>query len=160
MSPIRLAAVLAALALFVAGPVQAATTNTYDSGSTSDNIALSCKDLSITASGTNAGKLSATCNKSSGGSVVGNSTSIDMDDLVYCYVTTNLGPVIYFGTDSYDGSISGWSVSASSSGKKYNMGGTCNMDDGSSGTSVLDISETGTSASSGLKNTAGKLEKR
>ena len=159
MSPIRLAAVLAALALFVAGPVQAATTNTYDSGSTSDNIALSCKDLSITASGTNAGKLSATCNKSSGGSVVGNSTSINMDDLVYCHVFAT-GPVIYFGTTTYAGSISGWSVSTSSSGKKYNMGGTCNMDDGSSGTSVLDISETGTSASSGLKNNAGKLEKR
>ena len=148
---------VAAFALALTAPVatlaSTVTTSGYDQDSTSEDIAVSCRALQI---GSSNGVLSGECNKTSSGAVSPDSTSIDLDDVIYCVMATS-GPALAWGTTSYDGSIAGWSVSTDSVGDDYVVSGKCAMTGAdTTPTTYLDIGDT----TNGLKNSDGDLEKR
>ena len=151
------AAAVAAFALALAAPVatlaSTVTTSGYDQDSTSEDIAVSCRALQI---GSSNGVLSGECNKTSSGAVSPHNTSIDLDDVIYCEMATS-GPALAWGTTSYDGSITGWSVSTDSVGDDYVVSGKCAMTGAdTTPTTYLDIGDT----TNGLKNSDGGLAKR
>ena len=146
---------LALLALAVAPLAQASsvTTGGYSASSTSDDIALSCKDVSV---GASSGLVEATCNDGSGTA----STSYDLDNAVYCAPgtwgsVTTMG--LHWGTTVYSGEIREWSVTTSSTGTDYIVSGKCYMTGASTAdTTTLDLGDT----TNGLKNTGGVLGAR
>ena len=156
MKMMRIAAVLAALALGLTGPTRATTTtvttDTYTVGSTSADIALSCKELSIGASD---GVVSGGCNRSDG---VVFGSSVDLDDLVKCALGATEGSaVIVWATAGLPGhTIGSWSVSLDSTGDDYIVTAKCRRGGRVYDASSLDLGDT----TDGLKNERGKLKSR
>ena len=153
----RLVAALVALAgLALTGPTAATTvtSNRYDALSTSSDIARSCRELSIAATGV----LSAKCNKSSSGSVELHDTTIDMSDNTDCTGNATDGYSLAWATSaSFDGNVINASVSLSSTGNDYIASGQCKpTGEDASPASTLDLSDT----TNGLENDSGSLDKR
>ena len=161
MRPAFLAALAATLVL--ATPAQAVatttyTTNLYDATSTSDDIALSCKELSVVSS---TGVLSATCNyEDSSGTVTTNSTTIDLDDVFYCRkVAGRMRRLLTWGSPpaNAEPAPESWQAGVSSNGKDYRTDAVCPIPNSSirprSGADLGDTSD-------GLENNAGSLEAR
>ena len=149
----------------VAGATSSVTTNLYYSNNVSSDIADSCKDVSV-ASAT--GVVSATCNhyrSSTSDEVDQYDSTYDVDNAIYCKCD-NVGQTsasLAFGTGAdactiHTFNANGWSLSTSSDGKNYIIGGKCTRASNSSWetSSSLDLGDT----TSGLKNSSGKLAAR
>ena len=153
------AAVLAGLMLGASGALAQTTTtkttNTYDAESTSDDIRVSCKELSVDSQAT----LSAKCNKSgSTGGVVAVSTTIDMLDYANC-LNKGRGYRVGWGSGPTSITLVDPIILLTSNGQSYVFGGRCQLADGtlfSNNHSGMDIGET----TNGLENDAGSLDKR
>ena len=141
------------------------TTNLYSSGNVSKDIASSCKDLSV-ASGT--GVVSATCNhyrSSTSDEVDQTDSTYDIDDAVYCKCDNNgqTSASLAWGTGAGACTVNtftanSWTLSLSSDGKNYILGGKCTRASNSSWetTTSLDLGDT----TNGLKNSSGYLKAR
>ena len=157
----RVLALLLAPFLLAAGPAGASTpvtTNVYASGSTSDDIALACRDLSVVAS---TGVLSAACNQGDAdGETVLHAASIDLDSVLYCQSNDeDEDPIvsIAWGSKTSDYAPAAWSVAVSSNGSDYHATATCrSSSDMSQAPSQVDLGDT----TSGLKNDDGSLAGR
>ena len=150
------AAMLAGLTLGAAGvPAQDSnttkTTDTYDASSTSDDIRLSCKELSASSQRT----LSAKCNKTlEGGDVGAVSTTINM--LTYVNCSGRWRYKVNWGSASTNVTLVEPHILLSSTGDNYYFAGYCQGGRGKIGPSAIDIAE----ATNGLRNNAGSLAKR
>ena len=159
------AAVLAGLMLGASGvlaqqqdPTTAKTTNTYDADSTSEDIRLSCKDLTAKATAVGAVTVVGECNKAnSDGAVSAVSTIINISNHAGCHKTRGRGYRVDWGTGSSSATMFDGFILLTSTGKSYVFGAYCRdatlTKDGPSG---MDIGET----TNGLKNDAGSLAKR
>ena len=146
--------------LLAAGAANAdITTNAYDAGSTSDDIALSCKQISV---GSTSGILGAKCNKEdSDGDVAPAATNINLKQHVACVATADGGYEFAWPTSdssaSADASPSYFAVFVSSDGQDYELGGHCRTTSGNtSDAGVLDLGD----ITNGLENDDGSLERR
>ena len=151
-----------ALTLVAAGAVLAAavTTNKYVRTSLSEDIAVSCKDVSI---GTNDGVLAAKCNRQrASGRIDVNSTSLDLDTAIYCKCDNEAETSASLAWGTGAGACTGttftpssWSVTTSSTGADYIVAAACRAP-GKGSLSSIDAGDT----ADGLKNSSGSLEKR
>ena len=162
MRMMAVAAMLAGISLIaVTIPAQATattvTTNTYDAKSTSDDIRASCKEVSVSSTGT----LSAKCNKKPPASSPGRdpevvSTTINMLTYVNCR-TRGTSVRVRWGAAETGLTLVDPHVLLTSNGKTYIFGGYCEDSDGDKvGPSGVDFGHT----TDGLKNNDGSLEKR
>ena len=101
------------------------TTNTYSASSTSTDINLSCKDLSLSVSGTSA-KLAGTCN---GGS---SQTSIALEsattERVACPQSGSNAGKLVWGSGGFLANTASPHADTDATGKKYLLAGTCGID--------------------------------
>ena len=113
------------------------TTSGYDAGSTSSGLHLSCKDLSISSTGT----LNGTCNYDDKGEVKTKSASIDLDSYVKC---DNPNGNLVWGTGGFIDSTSGEAIALNSTGSKYLLSATAqgNCRGGDQGDAVIQIIST------------------
>ena len=152
------ATLLAGLLALVCAPAGATgvSTNLYSATSTSEDVAESCTNVTIASS---TGVVSASCNKDTDGTVGVNSTTIDLDDVLYCLVNTDpdYPVVLAWGTTTSHYTPADWSVSVSSNGYDYHAFATCkrggDTNEPQSGVSISDTVK-------GLKNDDGELEGR
>ena len=160
------ATLIVSLALMLgATAVQAnsVTSNKYWGNSVSQDIADSCKEVSI---GSSTGVLSAKCNQQQAGGDYINmkDTSIDLDTVMYCKCSNNnsLAPAIVWGSSSTNTctpvtyNTSDWKVSTSSTGEDYIVEVQCRRSPGVGPKHKIDVGDT----TNGLKNSTGDLEKR
>ena len=144
--------------LLVAGQASATTTtyttNDYSDTSTSDEVGVSCKAVSIASS---TGVVSAKCNKETDGEVGTNDTTFDMTTATYCReYNDGSGAGLIWGSGTTDWTASDWSADVGSNGRHYTASVKCKkagMPDNDSGLAISDNVN-------GLKNNAGSLEKR
>lgn len=141
------------------------TTNSYWYRSTSEDIAESCKDLSVAST---TGVVSAECNSGTSDdhiSAIG--TEYDVDNAIYCPAKTDgTRPDIKWGTQSSSDAHlpENWQLARSTNGNDYLVSAICvatgvgSSSTTTGGRSTLDLGDT----TNGLKNTngKGKLEKR
>ena len=163
------AALMALATLAVTAPAVASsvTTNEYYHTYTDEDIAKSCKDVSVASS---TGVVSATCNhyrSSTSDEVDQYDSTYDLDNAIYCKcdnTVTQLRATMSWG-DGSSGACptqvfepADWSVSVSSDGKNYMIKGTCKPQQagGFDKTVTLDMGDT----SNGLKNSSGSLAAR
>ena len=131
---------VALLCFAVAGTATAATTNNYDSGSTSTDPDVSCKDALVMSTSVIAMK----CNyKTEYGTVSYSATSIDIDDYAGC----NDDGALEWGKEDLTDDATGLSVGTGSTGTAYAVSATCSG--GSSTSLVLDDK---------FQNSGGKLK--
>ena len=129
MSRVAMAAALAAA--LVVGPAHTGastgtvTTNTYRASSTSSDIDLSCKDLSLSVSGSTA-KLKGTCNGGQGPSSVRLETGTA--SRVECaQAGTNAGRLVW-GQNGFLDNTAGPHLDTGGTGTSYRLAGTCGID--------------------------------
>ena len=105
-------------------PSATVTTNIYSASSTSDDIANSCKDLSVV---WNTGVLSAKCNYAKNdGTVTARTTSYDLDDAIWCPEPSDGSwPVPAWGSGTSSYHVGVWQMHVSSDGKNYHVSGAC-----------------------------------
>ena len=113
-----------------AGPAGASstsvTTNSYAAHSTSTDIDLSCKDVSLEVSGSTA-KLKATCNGGSGASKVTLDSSTK--PRVACPQSgANAGRLVWSGKGGFLDNTAGPHVDTGGIGQSYRLAGTCGID--------------------------------
>ena len=127
----RLAAALAlGAALGAAGPAGASstsvTTNSYVAHSTSSDIDLSCKDMSLEISGSTV-KLEGTCNGGSGASRVTLDSST-MPRVACPQSGANAGKLVWSSKGGFLENTAGPHVDTGGTGKTYRLAGTCGID--------------------------------
>ena len=130
------------------------TTDDYYAKSTSEDMAVSCKDAWVT--GTTVG---AFCNKKSGSSgIANNRTTLDLTTVAYCKDDQGLAnTVITWGSGTSSFSMTGVTMGLDSVGDEYVVLATCKNADGAQGPKKgLVVSHT----TNGLKNNNGNLAKR
>ena len=160
-----LLATVAFAAIATTATASSVTTNEYYANSVSEDIADSCKDLSVASS---TGVVSATCNhyrSSHSDEVDTTDSTYDVDNAVYCKCDNNgqTSASLAWGTGAGACTIhtfyaNDWSLGTSSDGKNYILSGKCTRTSNSSWetTTSLDLGDT----SNGLKNDKGSLAKR
>ena len=159
------ATLIVSLALMLAATAAQAgsvTSNKYWANSVSQDIADSCKEVSINSS---TGVLSAKCNQQQAGGDYINlkDTSLDLDTVMYCKCSNNVvnQATIVWGSSStntcapYNWYTTGWKVNTSSNGNDYTVEVKCKYYSLES-THWRDVGDT----TNGLKNSTGDLEKR
>ena len=152
-------AVLAGFALAASGSLaqtSSVTTNTYDANSTSEDIRVSCKDLSVNSQGT----LSAKCNKQNDSTapqaVSAVSTTISMSTYVNCRSNGRGGYRPQWGAAVSEAQTVDPVIVLNSTGSTYYYGAYCLVGSQKTGPSGPDIGDT----TNGLKNNGGSLAKR
>ena len=167
MKHVSLVAV-ALIALGAAATAQATsyTTNLYWKNNVAEDIAKSCKDVSVAST---TGVVSATCNhyrSSTSDEVDQYDSTLDLDDEIYCkcdHAISQLSSHLSWGDGA--GACTGtiynpksWSMALDSTGKKYIVTATCSttQSGGVDRTTSLNLGHT----TKGLKNSSGSLAGR
>ena len=156
---VALHASLLLLSTLLAAPVQASTitfytTDDYDAQSTSEDMAVSCKNMFL-----NGQTIGASCNKkTTSGSIAPHSTTLDLTTVAYCKDDQGLAnTVITWGSGTSSFSMTGVTIGLDSVGDEYVFTATCKNTAGAQGPAAgLVLSDT----TNGLKNNDGSLAKR
>ena len=100
------------------------TTNIHDATSASDDIDVSCKDLSMDTAGTLHGTCQYEVEKPWGRELETKSTTLDLESLIVCYQRTGeLG----WGTGGFLDNTNDAAISLSSNGQAYVLAGVCDV---------------------------------
>ena len=129
MSRVAMAAALAAALVVGSVPASASTstvtTNTYSASSTSTDINLSCKDLSLSVSGTSA-KLAGTCNGGSSQTTIVLESSTT--ERVACPQSGSNAGTLVWGSGGFLANTAAPHADTDATGRKYLLAGTCGID--------------------------------